>query len=202
MKTKHGVACSFTSTLALGRSHIKTVKLFAVLGDDEVHVLDFDKSKHDQTTTVYILAQRWPSNQYVTRDDYLGECSCLVESLGEIFRVTAVFVGSSDDFSDLELYFEVYKVSFMTRPNGYGFARWDKVQDLGNKFIIWCQKQTPIALSASDFTEFEENSIYYYLCGGIFKYNLQDKVVKPCYKLDESTTDQEPFWIVPNLSLK
>ncbi|KAM5553389.1 F-box protein [Rosa sericea] len=169
-------------------------KLFALL-PNVVQVWDFEKSRHDRTT-VYIFKR----DRSLTRT-YLVKYSRFVESLGEILRVTLVLVKSLDDSSHKEPYFEVYKMNL--RPTR-SRATWEKVESLGHIFIIWCLNRSSIALSASYFTEFEENSIYCYdrrrRC--IFVYNLKDKVVKPCHKFDESTTDQEPFWIVPNLSLK
>ncbi|XP_061989586.1 F-box protein At2g05970-like [Rosa rugosa] len=171
-------------------------KLFALLGKNAVQVWDFKKSCGDRTT-VYIFRRKL-RNQSLTRT-YMVKYSRLVESLGEILRVTLVLVNSLDDSSHKESYFEVYKMNL--RPTT-SRGTWEKVESLGHRFIIWCRNRASIALSASYFTEFEENSIYCYHRRRIFVYNLKDKVVKPCYRFDESTTNQEPFWIVPNLSLK
>ncbi|KAL7209811.1 hypothetical protein ACSBR1_031388 [Camellia fascicularis] len=157
--------------------------------------VEFEKSLRDLYSSQFYLVES------------IGELLIVIRYIGEFVRHDGEVVHKTDIDHDL-IYpyitklFHVYKLD-LKKEN------WEKVESLGDRILFLGRNQS-MSLSASDFSEYKKNSIYFtddywdrmdehYEYGGhdMGIFNLGDgSIIRGIYDLRR--LEPSPIWVVPN----
>ncbi|CAL5347518.1 unnamed protein product [Camellia sinensis] len=163
--------------------------------------VEFEKSLNDLYSSQFYLVES------------LGELLLVIRYIGEFVGYDGEVVGEAD-FDDGLIYpymtkfFHVYKLDFKKK-------KWEKMGSLRDRMLFLGGNQS-ISLSTQNFSEYEENSIYFtddswdrmdehYEYGGhdMGIFNLKDDCVKQITGIEDLQKFQPPpFWVVPTNSVQ
>ncbi|VVA20037.1 PREDICTED: F-box [Prunus dulcis] len=185
-------------------------QLFALSTNHSIQVWDFGDTYNNYPTKIMDFQ---PSmNPNVLDGPMTHHKKWLVESMGEILFVERQWLWLGSDTKGT--------VDFYVCKLNIAAQKWEKVECLLCCALFLVRNQSAMSLSTRELPKLEENSIYYaetyqegdlykrklhrgwseIRVGGVFKFNLETKVVKPYYISREhvDTSYSKPVWIVPS----